>query len=132
MGSAAERPALAKVTRRLIPFLFVLHIFNRLDRTNVSVAALTMKPDLRLTDAVYGLGVGICYLGYFLFEVPSNLVLQRMGARLWIARIMLTWGIISTAMMFVHGPGSFYAWRFLLGVAEAGFFPGINFYLTRW
>src|SRR6476660_4760155 len=114
MGSAAERTALAKVTRRLIPFLFVLHIFNFLDRTNVSVAALTMKPDLRFSDAVYGLGVGIFFLGYFLFEVPSNLILQRMGARLWIARIMLTWGIISSAMLFVRSPGSFYALRFLL------------------
>jgi MFS transporter, ACS family, tartrate transporter len=132
MGSTAEGAVLGKVTRRLIPFLFLLYIFNFLDRTNVSVAALTMQPDLRFSDAVYGLGVGIFFLGYFLFEVPSNLILQRMGARLWIARIMLTWGIISSAMMFVRSPGSFYALRFLLGVAEAGFLPGIIFYLTQW
>jgi MFS transporter, ACS family, tartrate transporter len=132
MDMAVERAILGKVTRRLIPFLFLLFIFNFLDRTNVSLAALTMKPDLRFSDAVYGLGVGIFWLGYCLFEVPSNLILQRMGARLWIARIMLTWGIISSAMLFVRSPGGFYTLRFLLGVAEAGFAPGIIFYLTQW
>src|SRR5436305_13831156 len=127
-----ERAVLGKVTRRLIPFLFVLYIFNFLDRTNVSVAALTMKPDLGFSDAVYGLGAGIFFLGYFFFEVPSNLILQRVGARIWMARIMLTWGVISSSMMFVKSPASFYLLRFALGVAEAGFFPGMIYYLTCW
>src|SRR5947209_4277655 len=127
-----ETVVLGKVTRRLIPFLFLLYIFNYLDRTNVSVAALTMKPDLAFSDDVYGLGVGIFFLGYFLFEVPSNLILQRIGARVWIARIMLTWGVISSSMLFVRSPNSFYTMRFLLGVAEAGFFPGMILYLTYW
>jgi MFS transporter, ACS family, tartrate transporter len=132
LDTGIERVVLGKVTRRLIPFLFVLYIFNFLDRTNVSVAALTMKPDLGLSDAVYGTGAGIFFLGYFFLEVPSNLILQRLGARVWMARIMVTWGIISSATMFVRGPTSFYTMRFLLGVAEAGFFPGMIFYLTQW
>jgi MFS family permease len=132
MDAAVERATLDKVTRRLIPFLFLLSSFNFLDRTNVSAAALTMKPDLRFSDAVYGLGVGIFSLGYGLFEVPSNLILQRMGTLLWIARITLAWGVLSSAMMFVRSPGSFYTLRFLLGVAEAGFGPGTIFYLTQW
>jgi ACS family tartrate transporter-like MFS transporter len=127
-----ERVVLGKVTRRLIPFLFLLYIFNFLDRTNVSVAALTMKPDLGFSDKVYGMGAGIFFLGYFFLEVPSNLILQRIGARVWMARIMLTWGLISGATMFVRTPAGFYTMRFLLGVAEAGFFPGMIFYLTRW
>jgi MFS transporter, ACS family, tartrate transporter len=127
-----ERVVLGKVTRRLIPFLFLLYIFNFLDRTNVSVAALTMKPDLRFSDEVYGTGAGIFFLGYFFLEVPSNLILQRMGARIWMARIMVTWGMISSAMLFVRSPASFYTMRFLLGVAEAGFFPGMIFFLTQW
>src|SRR5712692_8841689 len=127
-----ERVVLGKVTRRLIPFLFMLYIFNFLDRTNVSVAALTMKPDLRFSDEVYGTGAGIFFLGYFFLEVPSNLILQRMGARIWMARIMVTWGMISSAMLFVRSPASFYTMRFLLGVAEAGFFPGMIFFLTQW
>jgi MFS transporter, ACS family, tartrate transporter len=127
-----ERAVLGKVTRRLLPFLFLLYIFNFLDRTNVSVAALTMKPDLGFSDTVYGMGAGIFFLGYFFLEVPSNLILQRIGARVWMARIMLTWGLISAATLFVRSPASFYTMRFLLGVAEAGFFPGMIFYLTRW
>src|ERR1041385_8698352 len=101
MDTAIEKTTLGKVTRRLVPFLFLLYIFNFLDRTNVSVAALTMKPDLGLSDAVYGLGVGIFFLGYFVFEVPSNLILQRMGARIWIARILLTWGVIPSCLLLV-------------------------------
>jgi ACS family tartrate transporter-like MFS transporter len=131
-ATSVESVALGKVSRRLIPFLFVLYIFNFLDRTNVGVAALTMKPDLGLSDAAYGLGAGIFFLGYFFFEVPSNLILQRVGARLWMARIMVTWGLISSGMMFVKSPTSFCVLRFLLGVAEAGFFPGMIFYLTNW
>src|SRR5215208_6242632 len=133
--SAAEGTgctALRKATVRLIPFLFVLYIVSFLDRVNVSFAALQMNEDLGLSDAVYGLGAGIFFIGYFVFEVPSNLILERVGARVWIARIMITWGIISTAMFLVTGPVSFYLLRFLLGVAEAGFFPGIILYLTYW
>src|SRR5436190_4134003 len=132
MDATVESSAISKVSWRLIPFLFLLYIFNFLDRTNVSVAALTMKPDLGFSDAVYGFGAGIFFLGYFFFEVPSNLVLQRIGARVWIARIMLTWGVISSAMLFVRSPVSFYTLRFMLGAAEAGFFPGMIFYLTQW
>src|SRR5215207_3919566 len=133
--SAAEGTgctALRKATVRLISFLFVLYIVSFLDRVNVSFAALQMNEDLGFSDAVYGLGAGIFFIGYFLFEVPSNLILERIGARVWIARILIAWGIISTAMFLVQGPVSFYASRFLLGVAEAGFFPGMILYLTYW
>jgi ACS family tartrate transporter-like MFS transporter len=122
----------AKVTRRLIPYLFLCYVVNYLDRFNISFAALEMKADLGLGDAVYGLGAGMFFAGYVTFEIPSNLILQRVGARWWIARIMITWGALSCCMMFVRTPGSFYALRFLLGVAEAGFLPGILFYLTHW
>jgi ACS family tartrate transporter-like MFS transporter len=124
--------AVARVSRRLIPFLFLLYILNFLDRVNVGFAALEMNRDLGFGPAVYGFGAGVFFLGYCLFEVPSNLVLYRTGARLWIARIMVTWGLAASAMMLVRTPGSFYLLRFLLGVAEAGFFPGIIFYLTSW
>jgi ACS family tartrate transporter-like MFS transporter len=127
-----RRAAVARVSRRLIPFLFLLYILNFLDRVNVGFAALEMNRDLGFGPAVYGLGAGIFFIGYCLFEVPSNLVLYRTGARLWIARIMVTWGLAASAMMLVHTPWSFYLLRFLLGVAEAGFFPGIIFYLTYW
>jgi MFS transporter, ACS family, tartrate transporter len=121
-----------RVTRRLIPFLFLLYVVAFLDRVNVGFAALQMKQDLGFGDAVYGLGAGIFFIGYFLFEVPSNLILERVGPRYWIARIMISWGVVSSAMAFVHGEAAFYALRFLLGVAEAGFFPGIVLYLTYW
>jgi ACS family tartrate transporter-like MFS transporter len=124
--------AVARVTRRLIPFLFLLYLLNFLDRVNVGFAALEMNRDLGFGPAVYGFGAGVFFLGYCLFEVPSNLVLYRTGARLWIARIMVTWGLAASAMMFVRAPTSFFVIRFLLGVAEAGFFPGIIFYLTYW
>jgi MFS transporter, ACS family, tartrate transporter len=124
--------AVARVTRHLIPFLFLLYLLNFLDRVNVGFAALEMNQDLGFGPAVYGFGAGVFFIGYCLFEVPSNLVLYRTGARLWIARIMVTWGLAASAMMFVHTPTSFYVIRFLLGVAEAGFFPGIIFYLTYW
>jgi ACS family tartrate transporter-like MFS transporter len=122
----------ARVTRRLIPFLFLLYILAFLDRVNVGFAALEMNQALGFGPAVYGLGAGMFFLGYCLFEVPSNLVLYRTGARVWIARIMITWGLAACAMMLVRTPWSFYLLRFLLGVAEAGFFPGIIFYLTQW
>jgi ACS family tartrate transporter-like MFS transporter len=132
MSLDIPRAAVARVSRRLIPFLFLLYILNFLDRVNVGFAALEMNRDLGFGPAVYGFGAGIFFIGYCLFEVPSNLVLYRTGARLWIARIMVTWGLAASAMMLVHTPWSFYLLRFLLGVAEAGFFPGIIFYLTYW
>jgi MFS transporter, ACS family, tartrate transporter len=120
------------VSRRLIPFLFILYVVSFLDRVNVGFAALEMNRDLSFSPEVYGFGAGIFFIGYSLFEVPSNLILARVGARRWIARIMITWGLIAAGMMFVQGPLSFYALRFLLGIAEAGFFPGIIFYLSEW
>jgi MFS transporter, ACS family, tartrate transporter len=121
-----------KVSWRLLPFLFILYVFNYIDRLNVGAAALTMKTDLGYSDGVYAFGAGVFFLGYFLFEVPSNLIMEKVGARLWIARIMITWGAISAAMMFAKTPAIFYTLRFLLGVAEAGFFPGIILYFTYW
>src|SRR2546427_6379650 len=106
----------------------LLYVIAFLDRVNVNIAALEMKQDLGFDDRVYGFGAGIFFVGYFLFEVPSNLVLERVGARLWIARIMVTWGVIASAMMVVRGARSFYLLRFLLGLAEAGFFPGMILY----
>ena len=132
-GSMAfDERTYAKVTWRLLPLLFLCYIVAYLDRVNVGFAKLQMLSDLQFSETVYGLGAGIFFLGYFLFEVPSNLILHRVGARRWIARIMITWGLISSAMMFVTTPAMFYVLRFLLGVAEAGFFPGIILYLTYW
>lgn len=127
-----EASTVTAVTRRLIPFLFLLFVVNFLDRVNVGFAALQMNADLGFTPDVFGLGVGVFFVGYLLFEIPSNLVLQRIGARIWIARIMVTWGVLSMAMALVSGTKSFYALRFLLGVAEAGFVPGILLYLGQW
>jgi len=132
MTEAIGRQAIAKVSRRLLPFMALLYFVNFLDRINLGFAALTMNKDLGLSAYVYGLGAGIFFFGYFIFEVPSNLILERIGARLWIARIMLTWGLISAGMAFVTGETSFIVMRFLLGVAEAGFFPGMILYLTYW
>src|SRR6185295_5777727 len=122
----------AKCAWRLIPFMVVLYAVNFLDRVNVGFAALTMNRDLGFSPAVYGFGAGIFFVGYCLFEVPSNVALMRIGARRWIFRIVLSWGVISAATAFVQGPASFYAFRFLLGVAEAGLYPGLIFYLTLW
>ncbi|MFN0180287.1 MAG: MFS transporter [Gemmatimonadales bacterium] len=127
-----EAATYRKVSRRLIPLLFVAYIAAYLDRVNVGFAKLGMAADLGFSDTVYGLGAGIFFLGYFLFEVPSNVILQRVGARRWIARIMITWGLLSAATMFVTTATTFYLMRFLLGVAEAGFFPGVILYLTYW
>jgi ACS family tartrate transporter-like MFS transporter len=121
-----------KIIWRLIPYLFLLYILAYLDRVNVGFAALQMKHDLRLSNTVYGTGAGIFFLGSALFDLPSNLMLVKIGPRRWIARIMISWGIIATGMMFVRGPISFYVLRFLLGVCEAGFFPGMILYLTYW
>jgi MFS family permease len=127
-----EQRTMARVSRRLVPFLIVCYFIAYLDRVNVSFAALTMNKDLDLSASAYGLGAGIFFLAYFIFEVPSNLLLAHVGARRWIARIMFTWGIMSGAMAFVGGEISLYVVRFLLGAAEAGFFPGIIFFLTLW
>jgi ACS family tartrate transporter-like MFS transporter len=123
---------LRKVTRRLIPFLFVLYVVAWLDRINVGFAALQMNADLKFSPAVFGFGSGIFFAGYCLFEIPSNIILEQVGARVWIARIMVTWGLISAGMMLVRTPAVFYLLRFLLGVAEAGFFPGVIYYLSLW
>jgi D-galactonate transporter len=129
---AALDPLYARVSWRLMPFLFLCYVVAYLDRVNVGFAKLQMLADLRFSDTVYGIGAGIFFIGYFLFEVPSNLLMARVGARIWIARIMVTWGLISAALMFTTGVASFYVLRFLLGAAEAGFFPGIILYLTYW
>ncbi|MGH9324423.1 MAG: MFS transporter [Vicinamibacteria bacterium] len=121
-----------KVSRRLIPFLFLLYIFAYLDRINIGFAALSMNRELGLTATMFGMANTIFYFGYFLFEIPSNLMLARYGARIWIPRIMITWGIASTATMFASGPMSLYLIRLLVGIAEAGFVPGILLYLTYW
>jgi ACS family tartrate transporter-like MFS transporter len=135
--AAVESPDVAsvtlrKVTLRLIPFLFLLYIVAWLDRVNVGFAGLQMNADLGFSSAAFGFGSGVFFLGYCLFEVPSNLVLHRVGARRWISRIMISWGAISTAMMFVRTTPTFYVLRFLLGAAEAGFFPGVVYYLSHW
>ncbi len=123
---------MTKVTRRLLPFLLLLYIISWLDRANVSFAALQMNRGLGFGPAVYGFGAGIFFIGYALFEIPSNLVMVRVGPRLWIARIMVTWGLLSAGMMFVKSEMAFYVMRCLLGVAEAGFLPGILYYLSQW
>jgi D-galactonate transporter len=130
--STFEEATYRKVARRLTPLLLLCYVVAYLDRVNVGFAKLQMAADLQLSDTVYGLGAGIFFIGYFFFEVPSNLILHRVGARIWIARIMITWGIISALTMFVTTPTMFYVMRFLLGLAEAGFFPGIILYLTYW
>ena len=128
----AKRSAIAKAAWRLLPFLCLCYMVNFLDRVNVGFAALHMNEDLGFSPSVYGAGAGIFFAGYILFEIPSNLALQHFGARIWIARIMISWGLVATAMALVHNEGSFYALRLLLGIAEAGFFPGIILYLTYW
>ncbi|MDP9649292.1 MFS transporter [Paraburkholderia caledonica] len=131
-ATSFESRTYAKVSRRLIPFLMLCYLGAYLDRVNVGFAKLQMLNDLRFSETVYGMGAGIFFLGYFLFEVPSNLVLHRVGARKWLARIMLTWAVISASFVFVKSPTAFYVLRFLLGVAEAGFAPGVILYLTYW
>jgi D-galactonate transporter len=130
--STFEEATYRKVAWRLTPLLMLSYVVAYLDRVNVGFAKLGMSADLGLSDAVYGFGAGIFFIGYFIFEVPSNIILHRVGARVWIARIMVTWGIVSMLTMFVTTPTMFYVMRFLLGLAEAGFFPGIILYLTYW
>src|SRR5579862_3148361 len=129
---SSEQQALKKFATRVVPFLALLYFAAFIDRTSVSFAAEGMNRDLGLSPFVYGLGAGIFFAGYVIFEVPSNLFLHAIGARRWIARIMITWAVVAGAMALVRGPTSFYVVRFLLGVAEAGFFPGVVYYLTQW
>ena len=132
MDTDIEKRTLRRISWRIVPFIMLLYFIAYIDRVNLGFAALTMKADLGLSASVFGFAAGIFFWGYFLFEVPSNIVLHKLGARLWIARVMVTWGLISGAMAFVEGPTSFYVMRFLLGAAEAGFFPGIILYLSYW
>ena len=134
-GSGPEavlRSAVRKAALRFVPLLTIAYLFNYLDRTALGFAALTMNKQLGLSPSQFGLAAGIFFLGYSTFEIPSNLMLYRFGARRWLARIMISWGIVSTAMIFVVGPNSFYGLRLLLGIAEAGFFPGVTFFLAAW
>lgn len=130
--SDAEDRMYRKITWRLIPFLMFCYVAAYLDRVNIGFAKLQMLDELKFSETVYGLGAGVFFIGYFLFEVPSNLVMQRVGARIWIARIMLTWGLISACFSLVTTPTQYYVLRFLLGAAEAGFYPGVIFYLMSW
>jgi sugar phosphate permease len=131
--SAVDGRALyAKISWRLIPYMFLLYIVAYLDRVNVGFAAIDMQRDLHFSNTVYGTGAGIFFLGYALCDLPSSLILRRVGTRIWIARIMISWGLVSACMVWVSSPGSFYLLRFLLGVAEAGFVPGMLLYLTFW
>lgn len=132
LSESLEARTYRKVDARIVPFLFLCYILAYLDRVNVGFAKLQMLKDLSLSDAAFATGAGIFFIGYFFFEVPSNVLLKKFGARMWIARIMISWGVISACMIFVKGEWSFYGVRFLLGLAEAGFFPGVIFYLTLW
>ncbi|MFI9389601.1 MFS transporter [Streptomyces bauhiniae] len=127
-----ENAVFRKVVRRIVPFLVLCYVVSYLDRVNVGFAKLQMSADLGFSEASYGLGAGLFFIGYFLFEVPSNLLLQRVGARTWIARIMISWGVVSAAFVFVTNEATFYVLRFLLGAAEAGFYPGVILYCTYW
>src|ERR1035441_7059231 len=127
-----ERRTIAKVSWRLLPLVAIAYCIAYIDRSNISIAALTMNKDLGFTAYIYGWGAGIFFFGYFLFEIPSNLILEKVGARIWIARIMISWGIISGLTALVTGATSFLIIRFLLGAAEAGFFPGMILYFTYW
>ena len=119
-----ERVTYRKVTWRLMPFLFVCYVFAYVDRVNVGFAKLQMQQDLSMSDAVYGIGAGIFFLGYFIFEIPANMILQRLGARLWLGPIMILWGVVASCTMFVRSATGFYVLRFMLGIVESGFFPG--------
>src|SRR5262245_34930400 len=128
----SEQKIFAKCAWRLIPFMMLLYVFHVLDRTNVGFAALTMNRDLGFTPTIFGFGAGLFFLSYALFQIPSNVVLERIGARRAVFWILVTWGATSTACAFVQTPASFYVLRFLLGVAEAGFFPGMVLYMSYW
>ena len=128
----SEAAVYRKITWRIMPFLFLCYVLAYVDRVNVGFAKLQMQQALGMSDSVYGLGAGIFFIGYFLFEVPANMILQRIGARLWIGPLMMAWGVVSACTLFVQGTASFYALRFLLGIVESGFFPGVILYLTYW
>ena len=128
----SERLIFARCPWRLLPFIMVLYLVNYIDRVNVGFAALTMNADLGFSPSIYGFGAGVFFVGYMLFQVPANVILARVGARRWIFSILAVWGLLSAATAFVRNPAEFYAVRFLLGVAEAGFFPGMMYYLTLW
>jgi sugar phosphate permease len=127
-----ETAVYSKVTRRVIPFLFACYILAYVDRVNIGFAKLQMQQDLGMSDTVYGIGAGIFFIGYFLFEVPANIILQRLGARLWLGALMILWGAVSACTIFARGAASFYAIRTVLGIVESGFFPGVILYLTFW
>src|ERR1700677_3824588 len=131
-SASADRALISRVFWRLVPFLFLLYVVGYLDRINVGFAALQMQQQLGFNDAVYGRAAGAFFLGYFCFQIPSNLMLSRFGARRWIAILMVSWGIVSSSLVFVTTPNSFYILRFCLGLAEAGFFPGVILYLKNW
>src|SRR4051812_2326256 len=124
--------AIRRISARILPFFFVLYVISYIDRANVGFAKLAMVADLHFSEQVFGLGAGIFFLGYFVLEIPGALIVERWSARLWISRIMITWGICTVLMGFVKTPAQFYTARFLLGLAEAGFFPGLIVYLTHW
>ena len=127
-----EKVVVRKLTWRLFPFMIALTMVNFLDRVNIGYAALTMNRDLGIDPSVFGLAAGIFFVGYVLFETPSNILLHRVGANVWLCRIMVTWGFVSAGMAFVSGPTSLYVMRLLLGIAEAGFIPGITLYILLW
>src|SRR5579871_4170445 len=127
-----EAAVFRKVTLRLVPFLFLCYILSYVDRVNVGFAKLQMQKDLGMSEAMYGAGMGIFFLGYFLLEVPSNMMMQKVGARRWIGPIMIVWGLVSSVSMFAKTPALFYSLRFILGMVESGFFPGVVLYLTFW
>jgi ACS family tartrate transporter-like MFS transporter len=132
LSAAEQRVVIKRVTRRLVAFAFICYVVAYVDRVNIGFAATALQRDLHLSDTAYGIGGGLFFLGYCLFEIPSNLILERVGARLWIARIMIAWGLVSMATMFITNTATFYAARVALGIAEAGFFPGMVLYLTYW
>jgi ACS family tartrate transporter-like MFS transporter len=132
LGPEVSRQTISRLNRRIALVTMLLFVFSFLDRSNVSMVAVQMNQDLRFSGAVYGLGAGIFFAGYAIFEIPSNLILHRVGARLWIGRIMITWGALASCMALIHGVTAFYIVRFLIGVAEAGFQPGIVYYLSQW
>ncbi|MGV9633070.1 MFS transporter [Nocardia rhamnosiphila] len=135
MATAAttlERSTVRTIMWRILPFVFVCYIVNYIDRANLAFASIHMRAELGLTSQAFGLAAGLFFIGYFFFEVPSNVLMQKVGARIWIARILVTWGVVSASMMFVQNPTQLYILRFLLGVAEAGFYPAIVVYLTYW
>src|ERR1700719_4685081 len=131
-SSDVGQRAVRRIAYRLLPFVFLIYLFNYIDRVNVSFANLRMSTDLAFSDRVYGLGVGMFYVTYVLFEIPGAIIVERWGARKWIARIMISWGIITILTGFVHTATQFYVARFLLGAAESSFFPGMIVYLTHW